>query len=307
MQRKECSCASIEMVKGRVSSRITTDKINHGLEIRRANSLDLFTRSSLIGTLMRAGLFIAAIPILASAQTREQIAATQAQIAVRQIQNNELPRTMGLYKDNTAQNNADPAISQRDALQAQLDAISQGDALELQLEDVTLAANRRDSLQNQPKSGEAAAAPAASVALATRDLTLPPAAAASPNPSPAETLVETRPAPKGVPDVAPRAAVLPAPPVSTRPAPDGGGATPDRVPEGGGDRLQGAPGAVRVQEDEPPASFTSAAFRSKTQERHGYRPRPAARPQPQPTFWQRLFGSKETKEAKNAKPSKPRQ
>ena len=90
---------------------ITTDKINHGLEIRRGKSLGLFTRSSLIGTLMRAGCFIAAIPISASAQTREQIAATQAQIAARQ-----------------AQNNADPAITQRDWMQAQLDAISQRDA-----------------------------------------------------------------------------------------------------------------------------------------------------------------------------------
>jgi hypothetical protein len=36
MQRKECSCASIELAKRRVSSRmITTEKINHGLEIRR--------------------------------------------------------------------------------------------------------------------------------------------------------------------------------------------------------------------------------------------------------------------------------
>ena len=127
MQRKECSCASMELAKSRVSSRtITTDKINHGLEIRRGNSLGLFTRSSLIGTLMRAGFLIAAIPILASAQTREQIAAMQAQIAARQ-----------------AHENADLAISQRDALQPQLDA--------------TLTANQRNSLQNQPKTGEAGA------------------------------------------------------------------------------------------------------------------------------------------------------
>jgi hypothetical protein len=127
MQRKECSCASIELAKRRVSSRmVTTDKINHGLEIRRGKSLGLFTRSSLIGTLMRAGFLIAAIPILASAQTREQIAAMQAQIAARQ-----------------AHENADLAISQRDALQPQLDA--------------TLTANQRNSLQNQPKTGEAGA------------------------------------------------------------------------------------------------------------------------------------------------------
>ena len=104
MQRKEGSCASIELAKRRVSSRmITTDKINHGLEIRRGKSLGLFTRSSLIGTLMRAGFFIAAIPISASAQTREQIASMQAQIAAQQ-----------------AQKKPDLAISERDALQPQL-------------------------------------------------------------------------------------------------------------------------------------------------------------------------------------------
>ena len=119
-----------ELGKRRVSSRMaTTDKINHGLEIRRGKSLGLFTRSSLIGTLMRAGFFIAAIPISAPAQTREQIAAMQAQIAARQ-----------------GQKNADLAIRQRDALEAQL-------------EDATIAASQRDSLQNQPKTGKAGANP----------------------------------------------------------------------------------------------------------------------------------------------------
>jgi len=107
----------------------TTDKINHGLEISRRKSLGLFTRSSLIGILMRAGFFIAAIPISASAQTREQIAAMQAQIAARQ-----------------AQKNVDLAISQRDALQPQL-------------EHATLAASQGDSPQNQPKTGKAGANP----------------------------------------------------------------------------------------------------------------------------------------------------
>ena len=193
---------------------ITTDKINHGLEIRRGKSLGLFTGSSLIGTLMRVGFFIAAIPISASAQTREQIAATQAQIAARQ-----------------AQNNADPAISQRDPLQAQLDAISQRDALQAQLEDAPLAANGRDSLQNQPKTGEAGA-----------------------NPSQQEPQSATSEA-------------LPAP-----------------VPA--------------------PTAFTpAAALRPNARGRHGYKPRPPDRPQPQPTFWQRLFGHKEPK---TAKPGKPR-
>jgi hypothetical protein len=143
MQRKECSCASIELAKRRVSSRmVTTDKINHGLEIRRGKSLGLFTRSSLIGTLMRAGFLIAAIPILASAQTREQIAAMQAQIAARQ-----------------AHENADLAISQRDALQPQLDA--------------TLTANQRNSLQNQPKTGEAGANPSQQDVVSAADQSQP--------------------------------------------------------------------------------------------------------------------------------------
>jgi hypothetical protein len=80
---------------------------------------------------MGAGFFIAAISISASAQ----IAATQAQIAAQQAQ-----KTADL------------------ALQAQLDAISQRDALQAQLEDTTLA-SQRDSLQNQPKTGKAGANP----------------------------------------------------------------------------------------------------------------------------------------------------
>ena len=217
---------------------ITTDKINHGMEIRRGKSLGLFTRSSLVGTLMRAGFFIAPIPISASAQTREQIAATQAQVAARQ-----------------AQDNADPAISQRDVLLAQL-------------EDTTLAASQRDS--------------APSTAPATRDLTLPPAAP-RPSPSPAETPVEMTPVPERGDDATPRAAVL---------RQDGGAATPDKVQEG----------AVRAPKDEPFSAFTPAAPRPKARGRHGYRPQPPARPQPQLTFWQRLIGHKEPKKAEPGKP-----
>ena len=265
----------------------TTDKINHGLEIRRGKSLGLFTRSSLIGTLMRAGFFIAAIPISASAQTPEQIAAIQAQIAAQQ-----------------AQKNADPAISQ-----AQLDAISQRDALQAQLEDAPLAASQRDSLQNQPKTGKAGANPSQQNVASAADqsqpqqepqsatsealpVTLPPAAAI-PSPSSAETRVETTPVQEGGTDATPRPVVL---------QQDGGAATPDKVPEGGSERLQGAPGAARVQQDEPPAAFTPTALRPKARGWHGYRPQPAARPQPQPTFWQRLFGHKETKKPKPGKP-----
>ena len=239
MQGKECTCASIELAKRRVSSRmITTDKINHGLKIRRGKSLGLFTRSSLIGTLMRAGFFITVIPICASAQTRKQITATQEQIAAQQ-----------------AQKNADLAISQRDALQAQL-------------EDTALAASRRDS--------------APSTAPATQDLTFPPAAP-SPSPSPAETPVEMTPVPERGDDATPRAAVL---------GQDGGAATPDKVQEG----------AVRAPQGEPSAGSTPAATRPRAQGRHGYRPQPPARPKPQLTFWQRLFGHKEPKKAEPRKP-----
>ena len=100
---------------------------SRSLEIRRGKSLGLFTRSSLIGTLTGAGFFIAAIPVSASAQTREQIEAMQ--IAAQQ-----------------AQKNADLAISQRDMVLAQP-------------EDATLGASHRDSQQNQPKLRKAEANP----------------------------------------------------------------------------------------------------------------------------------------------------
>ena len=60
-----------------------TDKINCS-DIRREKSLGLVARSSLIGTLMRAGLLIAAIPLSASAQTSEEIATLKAQVAALQ-------------------------------------------------------------------------------------------------------------------------------------------------------------------------------------------------------------------------------
>jgi hypothetical protein len=132
-----------------------------------------------------------------------------------------------------------------------------------------------------------------------RDLTLPPA---SPGASPAETPVETTPVPEGGSDATRRAAVFPAPPASQPAALDNAAANPDKVPEGGSERLQGSPEAVRAQQDDPPAAFTPAPLRPKARGRHGYRPRPPARPQPQPTFWQRLFGHKETTKPKPAKP-----
>ena len=135
----------------------------------------------------------------------------------------------------------------------------------------------------------------------TRDLTLS-SAAASPGASPAETPVETTPVPEGGSDAAPRAAVLPAPATSQPAALDNAAANPDKVPEGGSERLQGSPGAVRAQQDNPHAAFTPAPLRPKARGRHAYRPHPLVRPQPQPTFWERLFGHKETTKSKPAKP-----
>ena len=185
VQRKECSCTSIELGKRKVSSRMaSTDKINRGLEIRRGKSLGLFTRTSLIGTLARAGFFIAAITISASAQTREQIAAMQAQIAARQDQKN-----------------AELATSQGNTLEAQLDAISQRDALQAQLEDATLGASQRDSLQNQPKTGKAGADPSQQDVASAADQSQPqpePQSAtpeALPTPVPAKPQAENEQAP----------------------------------------------------------------------------------------------------------------
>jgi hypothetical protein len=48
-------------------------------------------------------------------------------------------------------------------------------------------------------------------------------------------------------------------------------------------------GADRVQ-DNPPEAFTLATLRPKAHRRHGYRHLSPVRPQPQPTFWQQLFG-----------------
>jgi hypothetical protein len=145
-------------------------------------------------------------------------------------------------------------------------------------------------VQAAPPAPTGPAAPAPSTASATQGLTLPPAAS-SPRPSPAETPGESTPVQEGGDGATPRGQ-------------DGGPATPDKVPEGGSERQEGAPGATRVQQDEPPAAFTPAALRPKARGWHGYRPRPATRPEPQPTFWQRLFGHKEPKKAK---PGKPRQ
>jgi hypothetical protein len=128
------------------------------------------------------------------------------------------------------------------------------------------------------------AAPAPSAALATLDSTLPPAAP-SPTSSPVETPVETTPVSEQGND----AAVL---------EQDGRAVTADNVVEGGEERSQGGPGAGRAQ-DNPSGAFTPTTLRARVRWRHVDRPRPPARP----SFWQWLFGQKETKKAR---PDKPR-
>jgi OAA-family lectin sugar binding domain len=79
-------------------------------------------------------------------------------------------------------------------------------------------------------------------------------------PSPAETPVETTSSPEGGPDATPRAAVPlaspasnPAPDDATALGPDNAAATPEKVSEGGSERLQGAPGRSRTTH--PPLSL----------------------------------------------------
>ena len=67
----------------------------------------------------------------------------------------------------------------------------------------------------------------------------------------------------------------------------------DNVQKGGGERLQRAPGADREQ-DIPSGAFTPTTLRSRVRWRHVDGPGPPARP----SFWQWLFGHKETKKAK---------
>jgi hypothetical protein len=172
-------------------------------------------------------------------------------------------------------------------------------------------------IQSAPPVSTAPAAPAPGTALAMQDLTLPPSvASSSPGPSTAERPVEStaeRPVPEESTDATPRAAVAPAPPPSQSPArsdaaalgQEDGTATPDKLREGGSEQLPATPEAIRAQQDDSSAAFTPAALRPKTRGTHGYRQRPAPRPQPSPKFWQRLFGHKEPKTA--AKPGKPRQ
>jgi hypothetical protein len=143
------------------------------------------------------------------------------------------------------------------------------------------------------------ASPAPSAALATLDSTLR-RAAPSPTSSPAET-----PVPGAGNDATSQAVVLPAPPAGNPQAlddaavleQDAGAVTADNIPDGAGERLQGGPEPSRAQDNQSGA-LTPTTLRARVRSRHVDRPRPPARP----SFWQWLFGQKETKKAKPGKP-----
>ena len=132
-------------------------------------------------------------------------------------------------------------------------------------------------VQTDPPTPIGSAAPAPSAALAKADLALPPPAP-SPDPLPEETPVDTTLPSEGGTDVTPGAAGREA---------DGGTVTADGVQEGG------------HAQDNPSGAFTATTLGARVRWRHVDRPRPPARP----SFWQWLFGQKETKKAR---PDKPR-
>jgi len=152
---------------------------------------------------------------------------------------------------------------------------------------VTVEQPAPSPVQTDPPTPIASAAPASSAALAKADLTLPPPAP-SPVPLPEETPVETTLPSEGGTDVAPGAAGREA---------DGGTVTADGVQEGGRERLQRGPGVGHAQ-DNPSGAFTATTLEARVRWRYVDRPRPPARP----SFWQWLFGHKETKKAKPGKP-----
>ena len=126
-------------------------------------------------------------------------------------------------------------------------------------------------------SGASSSAPSAAGSVTPEwDLTLPPPAP-SPVPLPEETPVETTLPSEGGTDVTPGAVGREA---------DGGTVTADGVQEGG------------HAQDNPSGAFTATTLGARVRWRHVDRPRPPARP----SFWQWLFGHKETKKAKPGKP-----
>jgi hypothetical protein len=145
---------------------------------------------------------------------------------------------------------------------------------------VTVEQPAPSPIQTDPPTPIGSAAPAPSGALAKADLTLPPPAP-SPAPLPEETPVETTVSSEGDTDVTPGAAGREA---------DGGRVTVEGVQEGGREHLQRGAGAGHAQ-DNPFGAFTATTLGARMRWRHVDRPRPPARS----SFWQWLFGHKETK------------
>jgi hypothetical protein len=154
---------------------------------------------------------------------------------------------------------------------------------------VTVQQPAPSPVQTDPPTPIDSAAPVPSAALVKGDLTLPPAP--SPIPLVEKTPVETTLPAEGGSDVTPEAPGQEA---------DGGTVTADGVREGASERLQRGPGAGHGRHNSS-GTFTATILRASERWSHVDRPRPPARP----SFWQWLFGHKETRKAK-PKPGKPR-
>jgi len=103
MQRRECSCATIEVANNReISGWMTTDEISRSYRTGKGRSFWRFASSILPGYMMAVGLLVALTPLPASADDakdsrhghedniHEEIAALQAQVAALQHQVNTL-------------------------------------------------------------------------------------------------------------------------------------------------------------------------------------------------------------------------
>jgi hypothetical protein len=129
--------------------------------------------------------------------------------------------------------------------------------------------------------GASSSAPSAAGSVTPEWDTESPLAISDAQPVPEETPVETTLSSEGGTDVTPVAAGREA---------DGGTVTAEVVQEGGREQLQRGAGAGHAQ-DYPSGAFTATTLGARARWRHVDRPRPPARP----SFWQWLFGHKETK------------
>jgi hypothetical protein len=128
-----------------------------------------------------------------------------------------------------------------------------------------------------PIGPAASAGPARNADLAEVDLPLP-SAASSPAPLPAEMPVKAAP--------------------TAEAEGDRGLQLQQRDSEAESDSEAKRDSEVDRERDNLPGASTPATLRPQVRWRHADRHRPAARTQPQPSFWQRLFGHKEPPKAK---------